>query len=260
MASIIEYIMLTARRDWLFLGVFILMVLVILGGVIIGGTSVVEQTQTVTALVAGSVRYLMVFGISLFTCFHIKRSFDNREIDFFLSKPITRTKFVISYLIGISVIMLGMVIPTIIFMMSVKQLGLFYGLHMNYLAWGLSLIMEMIIVVSFAIFASLLLKSSIAAMLATMGFYLFSRIVGYFFTMVSNPAAVGKTTILGKLSSKIMWLLSMIFPRLDQFTQSEWLIYGVSNWSEYAIFLGSGLIYVTLITLMSLFDFRRHEF
>lgn len=260
MAPIIEYILLTARRDWLFIGIFILIALMIIGATIIGGTSVVEQTQTITALVAGSVRYLMVLGISLFTCFHIKRSFDNREIDFFLSKPITRTKFVLSYLIGISVILIAMIAPTIIFMLSVKQLGLFYGVNQSYLAWGLSLMLEMIIVASFAIFASLLLKSSIAAMLSTIGFYIFSRVVGYFLIMVNNPVAVGKATILGKISANTLWFMSLLFPRLDQFTQSEWLIYGITDWSNYLLFSASALIYIALITLMSLFDFRRHEF
>ena len=97
MQPIIRYILLTASRDWLFLGLMILIVIAAGISMFLGSTALSEQSLMQVAYISGSARLILIIGMILFICFHIRRSFDNREIEFNLSRPISRSKFVLAY-------------------------------------------------------------------------------------------------------------------------------------------------------------------
>ena len=166
MSTTIRYILITALRDWLFLGLFIAIFCAFGISMFLGNTALVEEGQMKIAYVAGSTRIILVLGIFTFVCFHVRNAFNNKEIEVMLSRPISRTAFVFAYWLGFSAVATILVTALVIAMLFFNSD--FEGL----LYWGLSIILENLLVIAFAIFSSLILKSAVSSVLLCAGFYL----------------------------------------------------------------------------------------
>ena len=59
----------------------------------LGSNALSEEYQMQIAFIAGSTRLILAIGMILFICFHIRRSFENKEVDFIISRPISRVTF-----------------------------------------------------------------------------------------------------------------------------------------------------------------------
>ena len=94
--------------------------------------------------------------------------------------------------------------------------------------------------------------------MASFGFYIISRLMGVFVLAINLPQdiAQAKNQALG-VSLKF---LSALFPRLDLFTQSDWLSYGISDSSNLKIILIQSLIYIPLMIFMAFHDFKKKQF
>jgi hypothetical protein len=62
------------------------------------------------------------------------------------------------------------------------------------------------------------------------------------------------------LSELILMFTSILLPRLDLFAKSSWLIYGVTDVEDWFIVPIQSMIYIPLLLLMAIFDFRRKQF
>jgi len=257
MKSILKYILLSGTRDRLYLGLFISLIVTFSLSIFLGSTSLVEEQQMTTVYIGGLSRAVLVVGTILFVCLNINRAFENKEVEFILSKAISREQFILSYLAGFFIAVLLIIIPLVIAMLIVTQANKF-GL----LIWSLSLLSELMIMISFALLASLILKNSFSSIMATLGFYIISRLMGMFVMAINLPAKVTSETF--ELSSRsfglVLKLLSVVFPRLDLFGQSEWLNYGVTDFSNLKIILFQSLIYIPLMIFMAFHDFKKKQF
>lgn len=257
MKSILKYVLLSGIRDRLYLGLFISLVLAVSLSIFLGSTALTEQQQMTTAYIAGLSRGTFIIGMILFVCLTINRAFENKEVEFILSKSISREEFILSYLLGFFLAALLIIIPlilTIIFVTNTNKLGL--------LIWSSSLILEMLIIISFALLSSLILKNSFSSILATLGFYIISRLMGLFVMAIDLP----KNTLEAKITfgnhafAFILKILSAIFPRLDLFGQSEWLNYGISDFGNIKIIALQSIIYIPLMIFMAFHDFKKKQF
>jgi len=257
MKSILKYILLSGTRDRLYLGLFISLVIAFSLSIFLGSTSLVEERQTTAAYISGLSRGVLVLGMILFVCLNINRAFENKEVEFILSKSISRQQFIFSYLAGFFIAAFVIILPLILAILIVTKADKF-GL----LIWSLSLLSEMMIVISFAILASLILKNSFSSIMATFGFYIISRLMGMFVMAINLPEKVTSNTF--EFSARsfglILKILSAIFPRLDLFGQSSWLNYGVSDFSNLKIILLQSLIYIPLMIFMAFHDFKKKQF
>ena len=213
----------------------------------------VEQNQSSIVFALGSIRTILSIGIILFVCINISRAFDNKEIEFILSKPISREHLVIGYLIGFfitNLLILSPVISIVLIIFKVNKIGV--------LLWLFSTLAENLIVISFALLSSLILKNSFSAILASFGFYTISRLMGMFVMSIdfADELASHKHGDLG-MALKI---LSVIFPRLDLFSQSSWVIYGVKDNFILWIILLQSIIYLPLLIFMAFHDFKKKQF
>ncbi|MFT4718534.1 MAG: ABC-type transport system involved in multi-copper enzyme maturation permease subunit [Rickettsiales bacterium] len=253
MISILRYVLMTAMRDWLYVGVVISLLVAFGISVLIGSSAFSENNQFSIVYVAGSGRILFAIGIIIFICFNIRKSFDNREIEFFLSKSISRSKFILSYILGFFIVSIFALLPLIILISilpEVNYLGLFF--------WSLSITLESLIFISFAILASFIFKSAVFSVLASFGFYVMSRMMGFFVMNISFSDSIYNFNSFGKFVTKI---ISTIIPRLDLFAKSEWLIYGANiSYTDLLIILLQSIIYVFLMIFMCFFDFNRKQF
>ncbi|MDA0901966.1 MAG: hypothetical protein O3B09_00960 [Proteobacteria bacterium] len=254
MISILKYIFLTASRDWLYLGLLIILVAAFGISSLLGSTALAEQQEMSIVYISGSSRMILAIGIILFVCFHIRRSFDNKEVEFALSKSISRHKFILSYLLGFILVGLIILLPiiTLLFFSNVDKIGLLY--------WSLSIIFELLIIMTFSILASLILSSAVSAVLASLGFYVISRMMAFFVFTAKIPQTTNEIANTQLFLKALLKFLSAIFPRLDLFAKSDWLIYGVSNFSEINIIIAQSLIYIPLLIFMSFYDFSKKQF
>ncbi len=253
MKSILKYILLAGIRDRLYIGLFITLAASFSLSIFLGSTSFVEAQQTTAAYIAGSSRAILAIGMILFVCLSVARAFENKEVEFIISKSISREKFILSYIIGFFVAAFLIFIPlfaAILIVTKANKLGL--------LIWSASLLSELMIVISFSLLASLILKNSFSAIMASFGFYIISRLMGMFVLAINLPQdiAQAKSHLLGAS----LKFLSALFPRLDLFTQSEWLSYGVSEFSNLKIILIQSLIYIPLMIFMAFHDFKKKQF
>jgi ABC-type transport system involved in multi-copper enzyme maturation permease subunit len=256
MNTTIKYILLTAIRDWLFMVILIATAGAVFLSNFLGSTVMIEQSQMTASFTAASSRIVLVTGIIVFVCFHVRRAFENKEIDLMLSRPISRGAFIISYWLGFSIVAI-----LIISFVSLYLTFFVKGLNFSGLSfWLSSMVFELFVVIAFAVFSSVILTSSVSAVLLCFGFYIMSRMIG-FFNYILEKNLTPDFTSLDFYSQKIIWVSSFLLPRLDLFAKSDWLIYGVdfANYNH-LLPIGQALIYVPLLLTMAVIDFKRKQF
>lgn len=254
MLTTIRYVLLTALRDWLFAGLSVMLLAAIGISSFLGSTSLVEQGEASVVYISGAARVIVHIGLIVFVCFHIRRAFDHKEIELILSRPISRGAFVFAYWLGFAAVASLLIAPlalAIHALYAVNTGGL--------LLWTGSVTLEAFLVVAFALFAALILRSAVSSVLLCFAFYFLSRLMGFFLYLLDAPY-VQAYYKLGAVTEKILWLVSLILPRLDLYGQGEWLVYGQAGYAAAAIFLAQTLIYVPLLLGMAVFDFNRKQF
>ncbi|MEZ5692125.1 MAG: hypothetical protein R3D71_10760 [Rickettsiales bacterium] len=248
----IRYILITALRDWLFVGLMLGVLIASSISVVLGGTAFIEEQEMTLSYASASSRVVLMVGIIVFVCFHIRHSFDNKEIDVILSKPISRNNLIVSYLLGFSLVGLLLTLPVIaiIFLIGIND-------WTGFMVWSASFILEMIMIVSFSLFAAFTMRSAVTSVLACMGFYVISRMMAFFVMTADNPMFNDTKYILIKWVLKI---IAIITPRLDFYSKSEWLVYGINDAMDWQLYLLQSLIFIPLLVTATIIDFRHRQF
>ena len=256
MKTIFKYIFLTAIRDKIFIGLIAAILAAFSVSGLIGYTSLLEELEMQTVVFASSARIIIIAGMILFICFYIQRLFETKEIQFILSKNISRIKFIFSFWISFNII------STILVLFAAMLILLFCSYNLaGFFYWLFGIFCELLIVSTFAILSSLIMKSSIIAILSNLGFYLISRLTGFFLDAVFLNFSNKTLDFFSSLSIALSQIISRIFPRLDLFSQTNLLIYGLdSKVNLFAIVLGQTLIYVLLMLFIASYDFRKKNF
>jgi ABC-type transport system involved in multi-copper enzyme maturation permease subunit len=254
MLTNIRYILLTALRDWLFAALMLGVLACTLIAHLLGSTALIETQEMTLSYASASSRIVIVTGLIVFACFHVRNAFDTREIDVFLSRPITRSVLVLSYWLGFAVLSALLIVPAL---GLIAALGLMS--HSGFAWWALSLLVECWLVVAIALFTSFTLKSAVTSVMASMGFYVLARMMG-FFIVTTHSAFLFQTQWLNLALTKGLQLIAIIVPRLDFFAKSDWLIYGVRQMDSLTLCLTQALIFIPLLILAAIADFRRKQF
>ena len=249
---LIGYVITAAIRDKLIIGICVLLAAAVSLSVFLGSAAITEQDQFVAVFSAGSVRILNIVGLVLFIVFFIRRSFETRDIEFMLSRPVGRTQLVLSYAAGFSLIatLMGVISGLCIMALSPHLVSGGHAL------WILSLVVENVIMVNVALFFSMILTSAASCTFATFGFYVLARMMSQILGIIDS----GKNAVDLKILEMIMQAISSVMPRLDLLTQTSWLVYGPDENIGPAFILMQGIIYSSLILLAALIDMRRRQF
>lgn len=254
MKTNIRYILLTALRDWLFVGLLLGVAACAMISSSMGDMAMVEPEQLKLTYAAASSRLVLVVGLIVFVCFHIRNGFDTKEIDVFLSRPISRPSLVLSYWLGFSVVALLLVVPTIGVVYYVGALD-----QHGFAMWAMSFVFEILLVVAAALFSAFTLKSAVSSVMASLGFYVLSRMMG-FFIATSNSTLLFRSSELNNFSKFVMEHLAIFVPRLDFFGKTEWLIYGMEDVADMHRFTLQAVIFIPLLLAATIIDFRRKQF
>jgi ABC-2 type transport system permease protein len=248
----IRYILITALRDWLFIGLMVGVLLATAISATLGGTAFLEEKEMTLTFASGSSRLILMIGLIVFVCFHIRNAFDTKEIDVILSRPISRANLVIAYWLGFALVAFILTIPVVAIM------GLLGVINWaGFAGWAVSLFLEASLVVALALFSAFTLRSAVTAVLACMGFYVMSRMMVFFVITAQSPMFNDQKFIILKYA---LISISTIVPRLDFFAKSEWLVYGFDASQDWMVFILQVVIFVPLLLLATLIDFRRRQF
>ena len=254
MFSNIRYVLLTATRDRLFFGLLIGILAAAYISSVLGSTAMLEPEQMTLSFTAASARVIIMVGIIVFIGFHMRNAFDAKEIDVLLSRPISRTTLVLSYWLGFAAVATLLVIPTVIMMYFVKVLSV-----TGFLLWAVSLLLESLLVVSIALFASLTIRSGVGTVLASLAIYTLSRMMGFFINTTKSGILFEEHQV-NVVSTTVMKGISVIVPRLDFFAKSSWLIYGPKSYDDLTLFLMQAAVFIPLLLAAAVIDFKRKQF
>jgi hypothetical protein len=250
----IRYILLTALRDLLFTGLLIGVVIATWLSHVLGSLAMVETREMALSFAGGSCRVILVLGMIIFVCFHIRQAFETRELDVFLSRPISRASLVFSYWLGFAYVALLLVLPTLAFIVALGIINV-----PGFYAWGLTILLENWLMITVALFASFTLRSATSATLISIGIYVLSRMMTFFLMTASSGFSLGMPFI-KKFLVMLLNAVSVIVPRLDLFGKTEWTIYGVTHPHELTLVVIQSLIFIPLLLCATILDFRKKEF
>ncbi len=268
---LVKYVLTAASRDKLMITLLLMIALGAAVSILLGGAATSEEAAFSSVFASGGLRFLGVLGIVMFCAFYMRRAFDHKEVEFLLSRPISRMTFLSSH--AIAFIFLAILIAALV-TLAVALVG---KPHMGgLLAWGLSLMTEYGIMAVTAMFFSMVLSSAAGSALAALGVYVLARMMGTLLGIASAPPE----NILFALMNNVMELISTVIPRLDLMGQTSWLVYGVEGAGGLALtkeagraahfiveqvgvvgFIGlQGVVFILLLLAATAFDFARKEF
>lgn len=247
-----RYILMAAMRDRFFLSLIGILVVSISLAVFFGSSVITEQQQFARGFAAYGFRLFGVISLVFFVVGYIRRCFDNRDIEYLLSRPVSRIGFVLTHSAAFSA--LGLITA---FILGGTTLLLEIGTQ-NYsgvLVWWLSLAAEFIIMANVAMFFAFVMGSATACMLVVFAFYLLSRLMGEILGIL-HKSAEGVFLVLGKL----METISIFIPRLDLMGQTKWILYGPPAEISIPFVLGQAAIFTALIVGATCLDMHRRQF
>jgi hypothetical protein len=246
---LIAYLLRSALGDRLLI---VLAVTTVAGAAIamfLGSTALVEKSELTTVYAATAGRFAVVFCLVLFTCFHVRRTFDTREVDLLLSRPISRFGFVLAevatliLLAGLGAALAGIAVGAA-GRPELAALGL----------WTASLMVEAAIAATAALFFALMLRSGVASALACLGFYALSRLMG---VLCGIAATHGLSGPLGWVADQVVFLLGLVLPRLDLLAPTSWLVHGAGDTAGLGLIFAQGVVYLILLAALACVDFER---
>ena len=248
---LVSYVLLAALRDRLIPALLSMLIVAASLSFIIGSAAVVESGQFALVYASGTLRFVGVFGLVLFVVFHMRRSFENRDVDYLLSRPIGRTSFVVSHAAAFSVLAIAMGIAVTLAVMGATPHSRYPALML----WGTSVVAEYLIMVNVALFFSMVLTTATTGVLATLALYGLARIMGELLGILAKDISSHWMYELGR-SVKV---IGLIVPRLDLMGQTSWLIYGDQT-IGYGFIAVQVVVYIGLVLSATVVDLKRRQF
>lgn len=255
-AQLIKYVILGAIRDRLIASLVVAAVLAVSLSTFFGSTAIVEGGNFTVVFASSALRLTSVLGIILFIVFFIRRCFDTKDIEFVLSRPISRVGLILSYSSAFSLIALFFGACSSLALLALAPFVNFDGFYV----WSITILIEYVVIANVALFFSMMLTSATMASMACLGFYILSRMMGQILGIIQSDLTNSNVDQILMLESG-MHMVSAMMPRLDLLAQSSWLVYGYDNGIEYIIYLFlQGAIFSILILLASIWDLVRKQF
>lgn len=218
----------------------------------IGDLAITEHRITQVAILAALLRICAVLVVTLFVVSSTVRELQDKTLEMILAMAIPRS----SYYFGKFA---GFVLIAVVTGLVYSLLLLLYAQPDQVAIWGLSLMLELILVVALALVMLFTFKQLPSALTGVFVIYAAARTMSSIYLMASNPiiphASLGQKFIDGFIQ-----LLTWVLPDLQAFTRTEWLSYNTAEWLLLLPLLVQTLIFIALLSCIALFDFYRKDF
>jgi ABC-type transport system involved in multi-copper enzyme maturation permease subunit len=249
LVSIVRFTLLDALRSrWLWL-VGAVLAAGATAALFTGELALTERASVATVAAAPLLRVAAVLLIGVIVVAASVREVAEHSLLLALSAPLSRSNWVAGKTIGfvllawITALVCGL--PVWLFAPAAGKLGA--------LAWTGSLAMELSLVAGIALMTASALKQVPAAILATVAFYSLARLIGTIL-LLSERAPLGESAAIEGSSSALVQIIAAIMPRLDLFTQTDWLLGGPAG--ELGIVAAQTAVYCALVFTVTVIDIR----
>ena len=247
-SSIAIYTVLEALRNRLsWLIIIVLFIGVGLSG-FLNALALTESQQTQVALLAAFLRFAAAFLLATFVVTSMVREFNDKGLELLLSLALPRAAYLLGKFLGFALLA---IVPACLF-------GLLTLLASNALQsalWTISLVCELWIIVAFAMLCVLSFNQIMAALSATLGFYLLARSITAL-QLIAKEAQV-ETSNSQQVMGALMNAIAAVIPHLDQFTKTDWLVYHTGQLQDLNPIAIQSTICVGLLVGAGLFDLYR---
>lgn len=250
MKGIILQILYASRRDALFLGTTFFVLCCTALSCFIGSNASTETEMARIMYTAGMSRIAIIIGFIIFVVFYIKRMFDNHEIEVILSHPISRFRIILALFVGFAIILTELIVPVFV-ILAILKVSI-----TSLLVWSFSLLLEGLIVLSFALCCSLIINSQVHSLVSCIIMYILGRSIGSFISYIKISFQFSFYDML----ESFLKVISVFIPRLDIFGKTSWLVYNNYNMQSIAVFFLQSLVFCGIFLCISIIDFRKKEF
>lgn len=245
------YVLKASVRDRLFIALLLAVAVCASLAIFMGSAAIVEAKQFVVVFAAAGLRLAAVATLTLFIVFYIRRAFETRDIDFLLSRPLSRPQFILSH--AVAFIALAVFVGLIAAMPLVLLAAPYVGV--NALLWAATLLIELVIVAMASLFFAMVVPSAAGGVLSVFGLYTLSRLMGEILGILKNGLELPGYEVMGF----IMHMISLAVPRLDLMAQSSWVVHGADP-GLMLFLIAQGIVYSALLAAAATIDLIRRQF
>jgi len=224
-----------------------LLILSILLSLFIGQTALTETRESQVALMAGFLRLSSVMVIIFFVVSSVARDFQDKSIELLFAIAIPRYQVFIGKFIGFSLLAL---VVSVLFSMAL----FFYAEPLVTIIWSLSLWSELSLVALLSLVFIFSLENVSISLLMSFGVYSLMRLMPAIQSMGDGPF---QDSVFNQLMNKVLDFIDLLLPRLDNFTQSGWLVTGDVSSISIINFLTEFILFVIFFVLVGVIDLKR---
>jgi hypothetical protein len=210
-----------------------------------------ESRELQLAVVAALLRACAAFLVAVHVATSVLREMNDKGLEMLLALPLARTTQYLGRLAGFAAcgatLALAFALPLLLWA-SPQAVAL----------WALSLALECMLVAAAALFFAVSLGQLVAAVSATVGFYVLARSIAGVQAIAASPLA--EPSAAHEAARWTVDAVALLLPHLDGVTRTEWLLYAMPEPRAYLQALAGLLIYGALLAAAGLFDFHRESF
>ena len=215
--------------------------------VFLAQVTLTETREFQAAATAALLRAGAVFLMAAHVVASIARETDDRGLELALTLPIARPSYYAGKLAGFACC--GALLAT-----AFAVPLLLWSTPAAVVMWCVSLGIETALVAAIALLFSMAL-TIVPAIAATAGLYLLGRSISAIQSIAAGPLAEkAESSLRGAVD-----LLTVLLPRLDLATRTEWLVYGPATPSDFLAVLTGLTVYSAVVFAAGLFDFSRRN-
>jgi ABC-type Na+ efflux pump permease subunit len=218
----------------------------------IGDLAIAEHRATQVAVLAAFLRLSAVVIITMFVVSSTVRELQDKTLEMILAMPIHRASYYLGKLMGF--VQVAVVVAVLFAAML-----LIYASPGQVVIWGVSLFLELILVIAMGLVMLFTFKQTPSALTGVFIIYAASRSATSIYLMSKYPV-IPHTTIGQKFMDAFVEVLTWLLPDLHRFTQTDWLVYNTGEWSLLVPVATQTLIYLMFLSMIALFDFYRKNF
>jgi ABC-type transport system involved in multi-copper enzyme maturation permease subunit len=204
------------------------------------------------AFLAATSRFALVFVLSLYVASSMAREFNDKGIDLLLSLDLPRSGYYLGKLCGF--------VAVAWLLAGIASAGLATtGLSTGWLAWSLSLGLELTLIATLTLFCVISFAQIMPAVTAVAAFYLLARSIAAI-RLMSGSQLLDQASWTTHVARWLVDAMALVLPDLSRFTATDWLLGQAATPAAIGFVLLQALVYGTLLTLAGLFDLHRRSF
>lgn len=250
--AIAHYTALEGRRTRVLIIAVIAVAAILASGFFVRELAVTEGARFQTGFYAPMARLCAVFMIAVHVLGSVLRELDDKGLELLLASDLPRSHYVIGKWLGFSMTAASVtliVTPPLLILHPWQAV----------LSWGLSLLLELLMMVTLAQFCIVTFTHLLPAAGFLAAFYLFARNLSAIRLMADNPITA-PDALSQQLMGSLIDALAFVTPTLDRWTQTAWLVTGSADWQALVNIATQASIYVLLLLAATLFDLYRRNF